>query len=44
MKGLATTLSQSKDMTYQKLLTNSPEIAGYISKFETLSSKYGGFK
>ena len=44
MKGLATTLSQSKDMTYQKLLTNSSDIAGYISKFEALSSKYGGFK
>jgi len=44
MKAMATTLSQSKDMTYQKLLTNSSEIAGYISKFGDLSAKYGSFK
>jgi hypothetical protein len=44
IKALATTLSQSKDIPTQNLLTNSVEIASYISKFGTLSTKYGGFK
>ena len=44
LKAFATTLSESKDVTYQKLLTNSVEIASYISKFGDLSSKYGSFK
>lgn len=44
MKALATTLSQSKDKTYNLLLTNSTEIATYINKFGDLSSKYGSFQ
>lgn len=43
LKGLATTLSQSRDETYNLLLTNSDEIATYINEFETLANKFGGF-
>lgn len=43
LKGLATTLSNSKDMTYQLKLTNHEEISSYIDKFQTTSSKLGGF-
>lgn len=43
LKGLSQALSQSRDETYNKLLTNSSEIATYINKFETLANKFGGF-
>jgi hypothetical protein len=44
MKDLATTLSQSRDQTYNLLLTNSTGIASFIDKFDALSQKYGDFK
>ena len=43
LKGLSTVLSQSRDETYNKLLTNSDEIATYIDEFQTLADKFGGF-
>lgn len=43
LKGLSTVLSQSRDQTYNQLLTNSNEIATYINKFDSLANKFGGF-
>lgn len=43
LKGLSTALSQSRDETYNKLLTNSTDIATYIDEFQTLADKFGGF-
>lgn len=43
LKGLSTVLSQSRDQTYNQLLTNSNEIATYINKFDSLAKKFGGF-
>lgn len=43
LKGLSTVLSQSRDKTYNQLLTNSNEIAIYINKFDILANKFGGF-
>lgn len=43
LKGLSTALSQSRDATYNKLLTNAAELEAYINKFNTLANKFGGF-
>lgn len=43
LKGLSTALSQSRDQTYNLLLTNSDDLATYINKFDSLSTKLGGF-